>query len=217
MSLLDESGLALLEKAREQKETYNWLEAVRLFDHSVDFYIDKKDPEKVMEICIEVVTFNQYYYYTLTTAEQNKEVSSLVFKIFEKSESFYKQLRKKPEELVCTATNLLANSLHQGDVVETEKNIDRALEICNTLNEIYNEEKEIMMMISLFTTVLLLLIKINICTNPQESRELSLKIFTLSEKLWEISWDIRNVEFLIFSLDVMLFGFLILVDRGRYK
>ncbi len=142
MSLLDESGLALLEKAREQKKTYNWLEAVRLFDHAVDYYIDKKDPEKVMEICTEVIIFNQYYYYTVTTAEQNTEVSSLVFEIFEKSESFYMQLRKNPEKLVCTATNLLAYSLHQGDVVETEKNIDRTLEICNTLNEIYNEEKD---------------------------------------------------------------------------
>ena len=209
MSLLDESGLALLEKAREQKKTYNWLEAVRLFDHAVDYYIDKKDPEKVMEICTEVIIFNQYYYYTVTTAEQNTEVSSLVFEIFEKSESFYMQLRKNPEKLVCTATNLLAYSLHQGDVVETEKNIDRTLEICNTLNEIYNEEKdkETVTTISLLTTVLLL-IKINICTNPQEARELSLKIFTLSKKFWEISWDIKNVEFLIFSLDVMLIGFL---------
>ena len=45
MSLLDESGLTLLEKARERRKAYNWLEAVRLFDRAVDYYIDKKDPE----------------------------------------------------------------------------------------------------------------------------------------------------------------------------
>lgn len=88
MSLLDESGLTLLEKAREQKKAYNWLEAVRLFDRAVDYYIDKRDPEKVMEICIEVGIYGYYYSFTVATAEQLIEVTSLSFKIYEKSESF---------------------------------------------------------------------------------------------------------------------------------
>jgi len=211
MSLLDESGLTLLEKAREQKKAYNWLEAVRLFDQAVVYYIDKKDPEKVMEICVEeVALFNIFYSFTVSTAEQLTEVTSLALKIFEKSESFYKQLSKKTEELECTANKLLINVGNQVSTVEREKIINRALEICNKLNEIYNEEndKEAIARIY-FITIMLLFTKINISTNPQEARALSLKIFTISEKAWEISRDIRNVKFLISSLCCMCYCFII--------
>lgn len=210
MSLLDESGLNLLEKAREQKKAYNWLEAVRLFDQAADYYIDKKDPEKVMEICNEVGIYTYYYIFTVATAERLTEVISLTLKIFEKSESFYKQLRKKTEELECTAVKLLISSSNQISRVEAEKITEGALEICNTLNEIYYEEtnREAVARISILTTWLLLN-KINICTNPQEARELSLKIFTLIEKSWEISRDIRNMDLLISSLVFMFNDFLI--------
>ena len=209
MSLLDESRLSLLEKAREQRKAYNWLEAVRLFDRATDYYIDKKDQEKVMEICTEVSLVNGYYCFTVTTAEQFTEVTSLAFKIVEKSESFFKQLRKKPEELLCTALKLLGNAFSQHSIVEVEKMIDKALEISNKLNEIYDEEtnKEMVAKISYFTAAGLA-VKINICTNPQEIKRLSQKLFNLSEKAWELSKDIKNVDLLIYLSGLMFISFL---------
>ena len=209
MSLLDESGLTLLEKAREERKAYNWLEAVRLFDRAVDYYIDKKEPEILIEICMEIVVYSIAYFSTVTTTEQLIEVFSLELKIFEKSESFYKQLGKKPEELECAAFKLLFNAIGQIPIVEAEKMNERSLEIYNKLNEIYKEEKEEEVIARIAVgKIAALHMKTVFDPNPQEIKNFSQKFIELFEKGWEISRDIRNVNYLIYFLYFMSYWFL---------
>ncbi|MFX1348451.1 MAG: nitrilase-related carbon-nitrogen hydrolase [Promethearchaeota archaeon] len=209
MSLLDEGRLSLLEKAREKRKAYNWLEAVRLFDLAVDNYIDKKDQEKVLEICIELFEYGTFYFPTVSTTEQLIEVLNLELKIFEKCESFYKQLGKKAEELECTAIKLLHNAYSQIPIVEAEKVIDRSIEIYNKLNEIYKEEKkgEVIARIAV-ESISALELKTIFNPNPQEIKNFSQKYIELFEKGWEISRDIRNVNYLIYLLYMMSYWFL---------
>ncbi|MHA2394466.1 MAG: nitrilase-related carbon-nitrogen hydrolase [Promethearchaeota archaeon] len=205
MSLLDEDGLALLEKAREQKRTYNWLEAIKLYDRSAVYYIGKKDPEKVMEICIEIHINSPYYSFTVSTADQLSEVLSLTSKIFENCESFFSQLSKKFEKLICAAMNLGIIVFHNVDsIIEVENRIGKLLEICNILNDIYKGEKNEEINVGiLLLTAWSFFNKMNFCSNPQEAREISKKVFTYSEKAWEISKNIRNIKLLIHSINLL--------------
>ncbi len=209
MSLLNESGLSLLEKAREHRKEYNWLEAVRFFDQAVDYYIDKKDPEKVLEICVELFVYGNFYFATVSTTKQLIAVFSLELKIFEKCESFYKQLGKKAEELECTAIKLLFNISSQIPIVEADKMIDKSIEIYNKLNEIYKEEKkeEVIVRIAL-GKIGAMHIKTMFDPNPQEIKNFSQKYIELFEKGWEISRDIRNVNYLIYFLYFMTYWFI---------
>jgi hypothetical protein len=218
MQSSEENVLNFLEKAREEQKMQNWLETLKLYNQAITYYIDDKEPNKTFEI-YNIFTEIVPCMYDIEVIKDFTEIVNILLTSLNNGIRFFTQIGKKHEELELAANKLLFEALLDYSFDEAGKKLDIALEIYNQLDEIYSEKTDQENLLRIQINKMWIL-SLNTTYYEASSREIDGMVdywYTIACKAWEISMEIGNIYYLLYSMNIVWNSFLFQQDWKKER
>jgi tetratricopeptide (TPR) repeat protein len=192
---LGEKEVALLEKAKEEENLYNWIEAAKLYEQAAEYYLDKKISEKVAESYKMAGHSYERAAETVETAKEYIVLNQHSADAYKKAANLFKQIGDSAEELECKAEISYVNGLVLSSAKETKMLFSQSYEFFVTSSEYFRkigDQKGLARTLS--RAALLSWYIINYCSEQEEIEQLCQKCIIISEKAWYLSKEVKNYQ-----------------------
>ena len=198
---MGEKEAVLLERAEGEEKAYNWGEAANLYKQAAKTLLDKKRMEEAAEVYYKT----GFAYYraadTVETAEEHTEVIKNSVKALKEAVNLYSQTQSKAKGLECEALALSISTFIMSSVSEVKSILNKAHEFFIEASELYfkrNDQESYIR--TLNKTSYFLIWYICLCSDPKEMEEYYEKGIDIAFKAWNLSKDIKNIQYLAGAL-----------------
>ena len=197
----EKSPEALLEKIKDNEKTYNWIEATKLYEQLIAFFLERNMVKEAAEAYKKLGYIGIRAAETSDNQEKYIEFSNYAITAYREAVKLFKQMGKNADVSECEAELLLISGIISGSYPEARKVWNKAIELFNISYESFsNENDQASCARTLIRAAMTLYFFVFVFTDYEEILQIFQEGELLAKKAWKISKDIGNINYLAKSL-----------------
>ena len=195
---LEESEESLLKRAREEERKFNWIEAAKLYDKAVNFYLDKNLVNKAADNYKNLGYTHARAADTVETAEEYLKQIKCAIKAYKEANKLFRQLGNKSVELECEAEISSLNGFLATSDTEAQRVYHQTYKLFYESSKIYSMEDDQESVARTLTGAANAIYLLTCCDiDKGEQKQLGQQGREFAKKAWKISRKFGNIQ--IFS------------------